>query len=100
MRPSCTICPGFSCGTRGSPGRSPCATCSVHRSGSVWERVTCSGGHQARTPAVEIARRLRYPSATSFRSAYAYDNVLYLVAGEVVEAASGQRWEAFVGIAS
>ena len=30
----------------------------------------------------EIARRLRYiPLATSFRSAYAYDNVLYLVAG-------------------
>src|SRR4030042_5694352 len=31
----------------------------------------------------EIARRLRFhPPATSFRSAYAYDNVLYLVAGE------------------
>ena len=35
----------------------------------------------------EIARRLRFiPPATSFRSAYAYDNVLYLVAGEVIEA--------------
>lgn len=45
----------------------------------------------------EIARRLRYlPLATSFRSAYAYDNVLYLVAGEVIEAASGQSWEDFV----
>jgi CubicO group peptidase (beta-lactamase class C family) len=45
----------------------------------------------------EIARRLRYiPLATSFRSAYAYDNVLYLVAGEVIEAVSGQTWEAFV----
>ena len=45
----------------------------------------------------EIARRLRYlPLATSFRSAYAYDNVLYLVAGEVVEALSGQTWEDFV----
>jgi CubicO group peptidase (beta-lactamase class C family) len=33
----------------------------------------------------EIARRLRYiPLSTSFRSAYAYDNVLYLVAGEVI----------------
>src|SRR4030095_1802330 len=31
----------------------------------------------------EIARRLRFlPLATSFRSAYAYDNVLYLVAGQ------------------
>jgi CubicO group peptidase (beta-lactamase class C family) len=45
----------------------------------------------------EIARRLRYiKPATSFRSAYAYDNVLYLVAGEVIEALSGQSWENFV----
>jgi CubicO group peptidase (beta-lactamase class C family) len=45
----------------------------------------------------EIARRLKdIPLATSFRSAYAYDNVLYLVAGEVIEAVSGQSWEQFV----
>jgi len=45
----------------------------------------------------EIARRLRYiKPATSFRSAYAYDNVLYSVAGEVIEAVSGQTWEDFV----
>jgi CubicO group peptidase (beta-lactamase class C family) len=44
----------------------------------------------------EVARRLRFiQPATSFRSAYAYDNVLYLVAGEVIEAVSGQTWEAF-----
>src|SRR4051812_16201338 len=45
----------------------------------------------------EIARRIRYiPLATSFRSAYAYDNVLYLVAAEVIEAVSGKSWEEFV----
>ena len=45
----------------------------------------------------EIARRLRFVEpATSFRSAYAYDNVLYLVAGEVIEAVSGRSWEDFV----
>jgi CubicO group peptidase (beta-lactamase class C family) len=45
----------------------------------------------------EIVRRLRYlPLATSFRSAYAYDNVLYLVAGQVIESISGQSWEEFV----
>jgi CubicO group peptidase (beta-lactamase class C family) len=45
----------------------------------------------------EVARRLRYlRPATSFRSAYAYDNVLYLVAGEVIETVSGQTWETFV----
>jgi CubicO group peptidase (beta-lactamase class C family) len=45
----------------------------------------------------EIAERLRYiKPTTSFRSAYAYDNVLYGVAAEVIEAVSGQSWEAFV----
>lgn len=45
----------------------------------------------------EIARRLRdIPLATSFRSAYAYDNVLYLVAGELIETVSGESWEDFV----
>lgn len=45
----------------------------------------------------EISRRLRYiPLVTSFRSAYAYDNVLYTVAGEVIETISGQSWEDFV----
>ena len=34
----------------------------------------------------EIAHRLRFiKPATSFRSAYAYDNVLYLVAGQLIE---------------
>ena len=45
----------------------------------------------------EIAHRLRFiRPATSFRSAYAYDNVLYLVAGQLIEAVSGQSWEDFV----
>jgi CubicO group peptidase (beta-lactamase class C family) len=45
----------------------------------------------------EIAERLRYlPLATSFRSADACDSVLYLVAGEVIEAVSGQSWEDFI----
>src|SRR6058998_3637851 len=45
----------------------------------------------------EIARRLRFiKPATSFRSAFAYDNVLYGVAGEVIEAVSGQTWEEFI----
>src|SRR3954469_2866359 len=45
----------------------------------------------------EIARRLRFlPLASSFRSTYAYDNVLYLIAGEVIEAVSHQSWEDFV----
>ena len=33
---------------------------------------------------------------TSFRSAYAYDNILYAVAGQLIEEVSGQTWEAFM----
>ena len=45
----------------------------------------------------EIVHRLRFiKPATSFRSAYAYDNVLYQVAGELIEAVSGQSWEQFM----
>jgi len=42
----------------------------------------------------ESVRRLRYlKPATSFRSGYAYDNVLYMVLGEVIRAETGQSWE-------
>ncbi len=45
----------------------------------------------------EIVRRLRFVRpATGFRSHYAYDNVLYLVAGEVIQAVSGTSWEDFI----
>jgi CubicO group peptidase (beta-lactamase class C family) len=45
----------------------------------------------------EIVRRLRWiPLSTSFRTAYAYDNVLYLVAGEIIESVSGKPWEDFI----
>ena len=45
----------------------------------------------------EIVRRLRHiRPATSFRSGYAYDNILYMVAGQLVEEVSGQTWERFV----
>jgi len=45
----------------------------------------------------DIVRALRnIKPATSFRSGYAYDNILYIVAGELVTAVSGQPWEQFV----
>ncbi|HJZ95161.1 MAG TPA: serine hydrolase [Candidatus Solibacter sp.] len=45
----------------------------------------------------EIIRRLRFiKPATSFRSAYAYDNLLYLVAGQIIPAVTGQSWDDFV----
>ena len=44
----------------------------------------------------ESVRRLRWiKPATSFRSGYAYDNVLYMVAGQMIEAITGKTWETF-----
>lgn len=45
----------------------------------------------------EIFKRLRFiKPASSFRSTYAYNNLMFLVAGEVIEAASGLSWEDFI----
>ena len=44
----------------------------------------------------ESVRRLRYlKPATSFRYGFAYDNVLYMVAGQLIEAMTGETWEKF-----
>ena len=44
----------------------------------------------------ESVKRLRYiKPATSFRYGFAYDNVLYMVAGQLIEAVTGQTWEAY-----
>ncbi len=41
----------------------------------------------------EIIHKLRYiRPATSFRSSYAYDNLLYIVAGRIIAAKSGKTW--------
>ena len=45
----------------------------------------------------EIIKRLRFiKPATSFRSAYAYDNLLYIVAGQLIPAVTGKSWDDFV----
>ncbi|HET6256307.1 MAG TPA: serine hydrolase [Puia sp.] len=45
----------------------------------------------------DILHNLQYlKPVTSFRSQYAYDNNLYIVAGEVVARASGMSWEDFI----
>src|SRR6266849_2278279 len=42
----------------------------------------------------EIIRRFSYVKpASSFRSRYAYDNVLYMIAGQVVAAVTGKIWD-------
>ncbi|HEX8694783.1 MAG TPA: serine hydrolase, partial [Longimicrobium sp.] len=48
-------------------------------------------------PRAEIVRRMRWlPRAAGLRSEYAYNNNMFVVAGEVVGAASGSTWDAFV----
>jgi CubicO group peptidase (beta-lactamase class C family) len=45
----------------------------------------------------DIIHNLRYlKPVSSFRSKYDYDNLLYVVAGEVIARASGMSWEAFI----
>jgi len=45
----------------------------------------------------QVVHNLRYlRPLTSFRSSYAYQNVNYLVAGEIIEAISGLTWDEFV----
>ncbi|CAB0150709.1 Beta-lactamase [Pseudidiomarina piscicola] len=36
------------------------------------------------------------PMTRGFRTQYAYDNILYVLAGELTERVTGQRWESFV----
>jgi CubicO group peptidase (beta-lactamase class C family) len=45
----------------------------------------------------EVVQRLRYvPLTNSFRAEYAYDNILFAVAGLVVEEVTGKPWADFV----
>ena len=69
----------------------------VHRSGlglGAGDLLMVPRGSLSRAEAV---KRLRFiKPATSFRSAYAYDNVLYMVAGQLIEEMTGQTWEDYV----
>lgn len=69
----------------------------VHRSGlglGAGDLLFVPRGSISRKEAV---KRLAYiKPATSFRSAYAYDNILYMVAGQLIEEVSGRSWEDFM----
>lgn len=69
----------------------------VHRSGLGLGAGDLLFVPRTNIPRAEAVRRLRYiKPATSFRSGYAYDNVLYMVAGQLIEAVTGETWEAYV----
>lgn len=69
----------------------------VHRSGLGLGQGDLLGWPPSDRTREEIVRAIRWlEPVTSFRSAYAYDNVLYHVAALVIESVSGLTWEAFV----
>ncbi|MBN9657371.1 MAG: serine hydrolase [Acidobacteria bacterium] len=69
----------------------------VHRSGLGLGAGDLMFFPSSNLSSAEIVKRLRWVRpATSFRSRYAYDNVLYLVAGQVIEAVSGKPWDTFI----
>ena len=69
----------------------------VHRSGLGLGEGDLMMVPRGSIPRAEAVRRLRFlKPATSFRSGFAYDNVLYMVAGQLIEAVTGQTWERYV----
>lgn len=55
----------------------------------LWYNTTFS-----RREILERARHLQ--PAYSFRDGYGYSNIMFIAAGEVIEAVSGQKWEDFI----
>lgn len=69
----------------------------VHRSGlglGAGDLMFVPRSSRSREDTVRALRHIR--PATSFRSGYAYDNVLYAVAGQLVEEVTGKTWERFM----
>ncbi|MDV3455552.1 serine hydrolase [Sphingomonas sp. HF-S4] len=69
----------------------------VHRSGlglGAGDLLFVPRGSLSRKETVKRVAHLK--PATSFRSNYAYDNILYMVAGQLIEEVSGKTWEEFM----
>jgi CubicO group peptidase (beta-lactamase class C family) len=69
----------------------------AHRSGlglGEGDLLVVPGTNRSRADIVHALRYLK--PVTGFREKFAYDNILYIVAGALIEAVSGQSWEDFV----
>jgi CubicO group peptidase (beta-lactamase class C family) len=65
-----------------------------HRAGLPGTDFLWTGGDNSRE---EIVRRVRFVEPSySLRAGYTYQNVMYLVAGELLEAVSGMTWDDFL----
>jgi CubicO group peptidase (beta-lactamase class C family) len=66
----------------------------THHAGLPNADYLWTGGDNSRD---EVIRRIRFIQPTySFRAGYIYHNVMYTVAGAVIEAASGMTWDEFI----
>lgn len=69
----------------------------VHRSGLGYGAGDLLFVPRSNLSRAESVRRVRFiKPATSFRSTFAYSNLMYMVAGQLIEAVSGQTWEEYV----
>ncbi|MET0268354.1 MAG: serine hydrolase [Duganella sp.] len=69
----------------------------VHRSGLGYGAGDLLFVPRSNLSRAETVRRLRYlKPASSFRTEFSYSNLMYIVAGQLIEAVSGQRWEDYV----
>jgi CubicO group peptidase (beta-lactamase class C family) len=69
----------------------------VHRSGlglGAGDLLVIPRGTRSRAEVVKALRFIK--PARSFRSGYAYDNILYIVAGHVIDLVSGQPYEDYI----
>jgi len=55
----------------------------------IWPNTTLTNA--------DIIKGLKYlPEVSSFRSEFAYDNLMYIIAGEVIATVTGQTWKAVI----
>jgi CubicO group peptidase (beta-lactamase class C family) len=63
----------------------------AHRSGLARHELAWYGAHLSRD---QILYRMRYAKpSTSFRSAFGYQNIMYMAAGQCVASAAGKNWD-------
>jgi len=66
----------------------------THRSGLGYGAGDLLFVPRSKLSRAETVHRVRYlKPATSFRSTYAYSNLMYVVAGQLIEQVSGKTWE-------
>jgi CubicO group peptidase (beta-lactamase class C family) len=89
--------PGFRMYDAQTSGEMTVTDLLVHRSGLGLGQGDLMLVPRTNRTRAELVHAIRYlKPAHAFRADYDYDNVLYIAAGQLLEAVSGQRWETFM----